>query len=367
MAAPKLNHAGEKHLAALLQSYGVKIDHTIEHRTGGAGPAEGTTLILNDRPVSVPIAGSFVGHSPYSIGQHEGKSFLFYNGYPVKAVLKPPSPHFYTLKTADGIPYKKIALLHGSSCLASTVLQKCIYWNTPGKCTFCGIEISLQSNATIAEKTPQQLLEVAQAASQLDTISHITLTTGSHPDSSLDVEHLASCCRYLKSGIDLPIHVQIIPPRELTQIERLKQSGADTIGIHIESFDFTILNNVAPCKTSFSLQHYITTWKEAVRIFGINQVSSFIILGLGEKAQSVLDGVGLLCELGVYPFIVPLRPIPGTPLGLNSPPEPDYIISIYQQAAILLQENGLSWKNSRAGCVRCGACSALPDFEINKI
>jgi len=365
VAAPKLILAGEKHLAALLQSHGVKVDHTIEHRKGGAGPAEGTTLILNDRPVSIPIAGSFVGHSPYSIGQYEGEPFLFNNGSPIKAVLKPPSPHFYTLKTADGIPYRKIALLHGTSCLASTVLQKCSYWNTPDRCTFCGIEISLQSNATTAQKTPQQLLEVAQAAFQLDTISHITLTTGSHPDSSLDVEHLASCCTFLKSGINLPIHVQIIPPRDLTQLERLKQSGADTIGIHIENFDSTILNKVAPCKTSFSLKHYITAWKEAVRIFGINQVSSFIILGLGEKAQSVLDGVALLCEIGVYPFIVPLRPIPGTPLGLNSPPAPDYMISIYQQAAILLQENGLSWKNSRAGCVRCGACSALPDFELN--
>jgi len=360
----KLNLTAEKHLAALLQSHGVKVDHTIAHRKGGAGPAEGTTLILNERPVSVPIAGSFVEHSPYSISQHEGEPFLCNNGSPITAIVKPPSPHYYTLQTADGIPYNKIALLHGTSCLASTVLQECSYWNTPDRCTFCGIEISLQSNATTAEKNPQQLLEVAQAASQLDTVSHITLTTGSHPDSSYDLEHLASCCTCLKSGIDLPIHVQLMPPRDLSRLERLKQSGADTIGIHIENFDFTVLSKVAPCKTSYSLQHYITTWKEAVRLFGINQVSSFIILGLGEEAQSVLDGVALLCEIGVYPFIVPLRPIPGTPLGVNSPPDPGYMISIYQQVAILLQENGLSWKNSRAGCVRCGACSALPDFEL---
>lgn len=364
MTEAKLNLTAEKHLAALLQSHGVKVDHTIAHRKGGAGPAEGTTLILNERPVSVPIAGSFVEHSPYSISQHEGQPFLCNNGSPITAVVKPPSPHYYTLQTADGIPYNKIALLHGTSCLASTVLQECSYWNTPDRCTFCGIEISLQSNATTAEKTPQQLLEVAQAASQLDTVSHITLTTGSHPDSSYDLEHLASCCTCLKSGIDIPIHVQLMPPRDLSRLELLKQSGADTIGIHIENFDFTVLNKVAPCKTSYSLQHYITTWKEAVRLFGINQVSSFIILGLGEEAQSVLDGVALLCEMGVYPFIVPLRPIPGTPLGVNSPPDPGYMISIYQQAAILLQENGLSWKNSRAGCVRCGACSALPDFEF---
>jgi radical SAM protein (TIGR04043 family) len=177
------------------------------------------------------------------------------------------------------------------------------------------------------------------------------------------VEHLASSCRYLKSGIDLPIHVQIMPSREKRLLELLKLSGADTIGIHIESFDQKVLNQVAPCKTHYSLQDYMTSWKECVRLFGINQVSSFIILGLGETANSVIDGVNVLCDLGVYPFIVPLRPIPGTPLGMNRPPDSGYMISIYEKAAVILQKSGLSWKNSKAGCVRCGACSGLPDFE----
>jgi biotin synthase-related radical SAM superfamily protein len=98
-------------------------------------------------------------------------------------------------------------------------------------------------------------------------------------------------------------------------------------------------------------------------LFGKNQVSSFIILGLGEKPQSAIEGVKLLCDMGVYSFIVPLRPIPGTPLGMTPPPKSDYMISIYEQAAVILKESGLSWKNSKAGCVRCGACSGLPDFE----
>ena len=34
------------------------------------------------------------------------------------------------MQTADGVPYWKIALLHLDS-IASTVVQKCIYWDTP--------------------------------------------------------------------------------------------------------------------------------------------------------------------------------------------------------------------------------------------
>ena len=363
MAEHSAIHPGIKYLSTLLQSRGVTIDYTVDHREGGAGPAEGITLILNNRPVTVPTTGPFVTHSPFSLIRNNGKHVLLDNGSALTEVSITPSPQYYALETADGIPYKHIALLHGSNCLASTVLQECTYWNTTERCRFCGIEISLQSNSTTQKKTPQQLLEVAQAASRLGTISHITLTAGSQADSTTEVEHLTSCCTHLKSGTDLPIHVQIMPPRQPGLLEFLKQSGADTIGIHVESFDPAVLNKIAPCKTHYSLQDFISSWRESVRLFGSNQVSSFIILGLGETSQSVIEGVKLLCDMGVYPFIVPLRPIPGTPLEMNHPPDPDYMISIYEEAAAILKRSGLSWKNSKAGCVRCGACSGLPDFE----
>ena len=63
----------------------------------------------------------------------------------------------------------------------------------------------------------------------------------------------------------------------------LKEAGVDTVGIHIESFDFKILSQVAPAKAAMGLERYEKAWKMAVEIFGPNQVSSFLIVGLGEK------------------------------------------------------------------------------------
>lgn len=351
------------YLKAYLQSCGVRINQIVERRKGGAGPAEGTTLIINGRSATVPTSCDFVSKSPYTIQSKNGTHTLLKNGSPLSEVNIPDSPHFYSLKTKDGIPYPKIALLHGSNCLASTVSQKCIYWDSDKRCTFCGIELSLKSKTTILKKSPQQLLEVAKAASELDGVQHITLTTGAQAHSSDEIHYLSSCCSYIKSGSNLPIHVQIMPPTDLKLLELLKKSGADTVGIHIESFDLDVLKRVAPNKAEKGLTYYIKSWKESVNIFGINQVSSFLIAGLGEKKESIIEGAALLCELGVYPFIVPLRPIPGTPLATHKPPHPDDMISIYQQTSTLLKRHGLSWRNSKAGCVRCGACSALPDFE----
>jgi radical SAM protein (TIGR04043 family) len=334
-----------------------------EHREGGAGPAEGITLMMNGRSATVPTSCDFVSTSPYIIQSVNGIHTLYKNASPLSEVDIPDPPQFYHLTTRDGIPYHKIALLHGSNCLASTVSQKCIYWNSNKRCTFCGIELSLKSKATILKKSPQQLLEVVKAASELDGVQHITLTTGAHERSSDEIDDLSSCCSCIKSGSTLPIHVQLMPPTDLKLLEQLKKSGANTVGIHIESFDFDVLKRAAPIKAEKTLTYYMKTWKEAINIFGFNQVSSFIIVGLGERKESVIEGAALLCELGVYPFIVPLRPIPGTPLATHQPPPPDDMISIYQQTSTLLKRHGLSWRNSKAGCVRCGACSALPDFE----
>ena len=56
------------------------------------------------------------------------------------------------METADGVPYWKIALLHLDS-IASTVVQKCIYWGTHEQCGFCGIELT-RGEQTIPVKTP---------------------------------------------------------------------------------------------------------------------------------------------------------------------------------------------------------------------
>jgi len=36
---------------------------------------------------------------------------------------------------------------------------------------------------------------------------------------------------------------------------------------------------------------------------------------------------------------------------------------LYEEVAILIKESGLSWRRSKAGCVKCRACSALDIFE----
>jgi putative N-acetyltransferase (TIGR04045 family) len=191
----------------------------------------------------------------------------------------------------------------------------------------------------------------------------MVLTSGTADIRDREIDYMARCTAAIKASVQLPIHVQFLPPADLGKINQLKTAGVDTVGIHIESFDDDVLRLMAPAKARIGLDKYEAAWKEAVSVFGPNQVSSFLIAGLGESPDSITWGSEFLADLGVYPFIVPLRPIPGTPLQDAIPPEPGVMSHIYQSAANILRRKGLTSRDSLAGCVRCGACSALPLYE----
>lgn len=346
-----------------IQSLGVRIQGGTLQRTGGAGPAEAGSLVIGGFSVSVPTGSPYVADSPYSLKDIGNRLILCKNDTGILPVETVPRPQFYDESTPDETPCQKIALLHGTDCLATSVLQTCAYWDTQNRCRFCGIELSLASRNTIALKTPDQLAATAEKAKDLDGVRHVVLTTGAAIPPEKEFSILALCAEAIKTRTDLPIHVQIMPPRNMKRLQDLKNAGVDTVGLHMESFDAEVLKHLAPVKAALGLARYRQSWQEAVRIFGPNQVSSFILVGLGEEPDSVISGSDLLADMGVYPFVVPLRPIPGSRMAEALPPDPEIMKPIYREVARILSRKGLSYTGSLAGCVRCGACSALPAYE----
>lgn len=348
-----------------LQSFGLqRINDRTEVREVGAGPAEGGTIIVEGIPVSVPARSSYISTSPYTIKGANRRYMLSKNNREISPIYMVPKPKFYDIVSTDGIQYNKIALLHGKDCLATTVFQKCKYWDANKRCKFCGVELSLESKATIETKTRMQLAEVVKVAEMLDGIKHILLTSGVATSLRYSLRYIGNCVRAIKKVSVLPIHVQIMPPSDPEELLELKEAGVDTVGIHIESFDFNVLSKIAPAKAELGFERYAKAWKSAVEIFGVNQVSSFLIVGIGESKNSIIDGSEYLAARGVYPFVVPLRPIPGSIMQDVLPPSPELMIELYEAVSEIIVKYKLSSEKNKAGCVRCGACSALRGFEI---
>ena len=110
----------------------------------------------------------------------------------------------------------------------------------------------------------------------------------------------------------LPIQVQCEPPADLAVLAELHEAGATAIGIHVESLDDDVRRRWMPGKATVPLAEYEAAWDEAVRVFGRNQVSTYLLVGLGEDPDELVAGAGRLIERGVYPFVVPFRPLAGT-------------------------------------------------------
>ena len=345
-----------------LQSKGLQVERPFETRRGGAGPADAGMIWVEGVAVTVPVGASYVAGSPFVLRREDEGWGIYRDGARVATADPLERPRFYDLATADGVPYWKIALLHLDS-LASTVLQTCTYWGTSDQCAFCGIELSLQADRTIAVKRPDQLAEVAVAAKELDQVVDVTLTTGSTAAPDRGARYLGRCARAIKQATGLPIEGQFEPPADLGVLDEVHDDGLDSVGMHVESFDPEVLARIAPGKARTGIDGYFRAWERAVEVFGAGQVSTYVILGMGEDPEVTVDGCRRAVDLGVYPFVVPLRPVPGSLMGDCMPPSADYMDRVYRQVAPYLVARGLGSGDVRAGCARCQACSAISLLE----
>jgi radical SAM protein (TIGR04043 family) len=349
-------------LVAELQSLGLRVEAPIESRTGGAGPSDSGMLWIEGVPVTVPTQSPQAQASPYVL-RHEDDGEAIYRGdVRVAAASRTRRPRFYDLETADGIPYWKIALMHLDS-FASTVVQTCSYWGNSDQCKFCGIGLSLDAGRTIAKKTPAQLAEVAIAAKELDGAVDATLTTGSSNAPDRGARYVALCGNAVKEAAGLPVEVQFEPPRDLDVLREVRDLGIDSVGVHVESFDPEVLRDVAPGKWRTGIDRYFQTWQAAVEIFGEGKVSTYVILGMGEDPDLTVRECRRAVDMGVYPFIVPLRPVAGSLMADVPPPSAEYAERIYRQVVPHMAARGLDATGAAAGCARCQACSAMNLFK----
>lgn len=352
-----------------LQTHGMRlVDPTagMESRRGGAGPTDHKAVTFGDTTVMVPVHTAPAFDSPYLVQAPDADGFsqVSKQGELLAKIRFPNRPKFYDLKTADGVEYSKIATLHSKDVLATTVLQTCIRYESRKKtCQFCSIGQSLAAGRTIAHKTPQQLAEVAKAAVELDGVKHMVMTTGTPAGKDRGASVMVDSARAIKAAVDLPIQGQCEPPEDNIWHERMFEAGIDALGMHLEAVTPKVRARVMPGKAQVSLEKYFDSFRAAVKVFGRGQVSTYILAGLGDTPEAILATSQELCKIGVYPFVVPFVPVSGTPMESHPAPDADFMARILKPLSGMILRAGMSAESVKAGCAKCGACSALSVYE----
>jgi radical SAM protein (TIGR04043 family) len=202
--------------------------------------------------------------------------------------------------------------------------------------------------------------EVIKVAKEEGRCSHMTLTSGTDKNPDKGVNRYVEMLRGIKKeNPNLPLHVQIEPVENPSYIDELKKAGADTIGIHIEILDEEIRKEITPGKSHLSRELFEKNWNHALDVFGKNQVETFVLIGFGESIEEIIEEIEKIVSIGVIPFITPVRSVPGR----KDLPKANItdLKKIYMKAAEFMKSMGVNPLEYKAGCVKCGGCSAITE------
>jgi radical SAM protein (TIGR04043 family) len=335
-------------------------------RKGGAGPVGGRYFLLpNGRTIGIPIRSGEQARifNSATLEPTDDPSIWLYDGSIKLKVV--PTPRFYNMKTKDGIPYPQIALLHGDRTLATTVYQSCKYWSYGTQCKFCTIPLSHRTGDTVLEKVPEHIAEVVLAAEKEGVADSILLTTGTPESEDMGIERLISVVEAIRQVSNLPIAVQFEPPVDREAIRDIANAGATAVGMHIESADESIREEMCPGKHKYgSLDLYKKSWQFALDYFKRGHVSTFILHGLGEDPSNTLNLIEELSEIGVISVVAPVRPSHGSQLANYKPTyagQLDEAVDFYKKVGKILFKHELNPKETLSGCHRCGGCTPIQE------
>ena len=163
----------------------------------------------------------------------------------------------------------------------------------------------------------------------------------------------------------MPIQAQCEPPDDDGWFERLKTAGVDALGMHLEAVTPDVRRRIMPGKAEVPVERYLEAFAAAVPVFGRGQVSTYILAGLGDSVEAILE-IGAKARrarrLSVRRSLrADLRHAARKPSDAELP---DFMHAILKPLwPMLLRESGLKATDIKAGCGKCGACSALSTYE----
>ena len=198
-----------------------------------------------------------------------------------------------------------------------------------GKCTancgFCPQARASKSSSELLSRvswpifpTPNVLTALAKWA-KLEKIRRVCIQTLNYPDVFLELEVLV---KEIKKGFAIPVSVSC-QPINIQNIQLLKGSGVDRLGIALDASTKELFNKVKGPGTGslYSWENQFIQLENAVEVFGKGNVSTHVIVGLGENEREDIEVIQRCVDMTVLPGLFAFTPIRGTALEAKSPPK----------------------------------------------
>ena len=299
-------------------------------------------IIIGNIVVNAPYHINHAEYSPFYIDFNQGDLFLHYFDRIVSKVNIYYESSLNNKQTISGVNYSSVVFLT-TDRLRINYNPICYYKNYGEECIFCNLPTKNQLYSF------NDVKEIVEDYLQNEEFRHILIGGGSNKPNS-NFKNILNLIGFLKEKTSKPLYLMSVPPDDLTIIRKLYESGLDEVAFNIEIFNNELAVQYMPGKAQISREHYLDALDFAVQLWGKNgHVRSMLILGL-EPEESFLEGIEILCKIGVQPMISIFRPMPNTPLENWLPFSINKMVKIYTKAKKICDNYGQILGPS---CVAC--------------
>ena len=254
----------------------------------------------------------------------------------------------------------KPVLYHSPEQAFFNLGQACIF-----DCIFCTSR--KLSKDVVKDLELDQVVDLILEAHRKGELKAVALTSAVVSSIRETIDRMVYVVQKVREELpDVPIGVEPYV-ESFGDIDRLHEAGATEIKINIESFDPRIIVIACP---KLELEKQLGFLRYAVQVFGRGKVTSNIIIGMGETDRNVLEGVATLASMGIVPSIRALKINPTNrsslenALGRLQPVTAERLLTLNQEAKLILMAHGLSTNSYHTMCHECGCCDLVPFKDL---
>jgi biotin synthase len=193
-----------------------------------------------------------------------------------------------------------------------------------GNCGFCPQARGSQSKTELLSRViwptfpVQKVLPALAQAVKAEKIHRVCIQAINYPEVFFDLYCLI---KEIKTHVAVPVSVSC-QPLNTKNIQLLKSAGADRIGIALDAATSDLFD-VIKGETSggcYRWDDVLGLLKAALLIFGVGNVSTHLIVGLGETEKDAVLFIENCMALGVLPALFAFTPVRGTAMEHQLPP-----------------------------------------------
>ena len=228
-------------------------------------------------------------------------------------------------------PLSKKILFVATDRLRIKIIAGCENKNIGMGCSFCNLPISNR------EFSIGEIIDALEEFKKLNlSIRHVLIGGGSSL-SSVSWNKIIEISKYLKKDTyycDMPISIMtMLPPIDI--LTQLKDAGIEEVAFNMEISDEVLAKELMPAKYAMGKELYYYTFKEAVKVFGVGNVRSALLVGI-DKTENLYNEIFTLTDIGVVPCLSAFRSLPNTDFEEYIGPTNSYLLEVYETANLEL-------------------------------